>query len=352
MRTFLEQYGIAIFTLVVIAILLAFAGPLGIVLKQATNTQIANVDKIGVNEIAITSGGTVRPPRPQTATDQVWCYIDKDGELVISQEKITASDDALVKEIQVHNPSDIISDSSQIKTARFEGAVMPKNCNNWFNSCNNLTKIKNMENLYMNECTSMSRMFYGCKSLTNLDIKLFDTSNVIDMNGLFCGCRNLINLNIDNWNTSVCTNMYGMFSGCNSLRTLNISSLNTSKCINMACMFFECNSLTSLDLSGFDTSACTDIYAMFKGCKLLTYLNISSFNTSKCKSMVSMFEYCENLKNLDITDFDTSQCTNMNYMFCGCYNLTVNCATWNVLNVTTHEFFRSSINVKEPIWNN
>ena len=57
MKGFLEQYGVAIFTLVIIAILIAFAGPIGIIIKKATNDQIKNVDKIGTEEIDKTKGG-------------------------------------------------------------------------------------------------------------------------------------------------------------------------------------------------------------------------------------------------------------------------------------------------------
>lgn len=57
MKGFLEQYGVAIFTLVIIAILIAFASPIGLIIKKATNDQIKNVDKIGTEEIDKTKGG-------------------------------------------------------------------------------------------------------------------------------------------------------------------------------------------------------------------------------------------------------------------------------------------------------
>lgn len=51
MRSFLEQYGTAIFTLVLVTILIAFASPMGKTIKSAINTQIKNVDDIGSEEI-------------------------------------------------------------------------------------------------------------------------------------------------------------------------------------------------------------------------------------------------------------------------------------------------------------
>ena len=47
MSTFLEQYGVAIFVLVIIAILVASSSPLGNMIKSAINTQVKNIDKIG-----------------------------------------------------------------------------------------------------------------------------------------------------------------------------------------------------------------------------------------------------------------------------------------------------------------
>ena len=52
MSAFLEQYGVAIFVLVIIAILVAFASPVGGLIKTALNKQIKNVDRIGNEAVA------------------------------------------------------------------------------------------------------------------------------------------------------------------------------------------------------------------------------------------------------------------------------------------------------------
>lgn len=46
MNNFLETYGKAIFTLVIIAILIAFAGPLGIKIKNATTKKVCQTEQI------------------------------------------------------------------------------------------------------------------------------------------------------------------------------------------------------------------------------------------------------------------------------------------------------------------
>ena len=60
--------------------------------------------------------------------------------------------------------------SNKMITARFVEAVKPKSCYYWFRNCTDLTEIKNMKNLYTNECTDMEGMFYNCSSLMNLNI--------------------------------------------------------------------------------------------------------------------------------------------------------------------------------------
>ena len=62
-----------------------------------------------------------------------------------------------------------------------------------------------------------SSMFYYCESLTNLDLRNFDTSKVTDMSYMFYWCRLLTSLDLSGFDTSKVTDMKYMFSGCNKL---------------------------------------------------------------------------------------------------------------------------------------
>lgn len=117
--------------------------------------------------------------------------------------------------------------------------------------------------------TSMYNMFYGCSSLTSLDVSGFDTSAVTLMGSMFKDCSSLTSLDLSNFDTSKVTRMAGMFSNCSSLTSLDLSSFDTSAVTNMALMFYNCNKLTSLDVSNFDTSAVTSMGSMFSGCTAL-----------------------------------------------------------------------------------
>ena len=63
-------------------------------------------------------------------------------------------------------------------------------------------------------------MFYGCESLTELDLSTFNTNSVRDMKNMFSYCSNFVSLNLFKSNTSSVTNMGCMFCECNSLTSL------------------------------------------------------------------------------------------------------------------------------------
>ena len=170
--------------------------------------------------------------------------------------------------------------------------------------------------------TSCYFMFYGCKSLIQLDLSSFDTSNVIDMYKMFYHCEALTKLDLSNFDTSNVITMYRMFDECKALTKLDLSNFNTSKVINMRGMFSGCKALTELDLSNFDTSRVTDMCGMFSGCKALTQLDLSSFNLSEVNYISSMFRDCASLTVLDLSNFDTFMVKHIELVFFGCKALT------------------------------
>ena len=197
----------------------------------------------------------------------------------------------------------------------------PTTTEGWFYNLSALTTIEGLENLNTSAVTDMSDMFYGCYSLTSLNLSNFNTSKVTDMNSMLSGCSSLTELNVSNFNTSKVTNMGSMFSGCSSLTELNVSNFNTSKVTNMGYMFSGCSSLTELNLSNFNTSKVTYMRYMFFGCSGLTSLNLSNFKTSKVTNMSEMFSDCSGLKELNVSNFNTSNVTEMWGMFKNCSGL-------------------------------
>ena len=165
-----------------------------------------------------------------------------------------------------------------------------------FYQCDKLTTIMGIENLKTDNVKDMRAMFYGCSSLTSLDVSGFKTDNVKDMGY--------------------------MFYGCSSLTSLDVSCFKTDNVTDMSCMFYNCSSLTSLDVSGFKTDNVTDMGWMFLGCSSLTSLDVSGFNTDNVTNMKSMFCKCSSLTSLDLSGFKTDNVTDMSYMFYECSGLT------------------------------
>ena len=175
-------------------------------------------------------------------------------------------------------------------------------------------------------------LFSGCERMTEIQgLEKMDTSQVTDMSGMFFGCRSLTKLDVSGLNTSQVTNMSYMFSGCNELIELDVRGLDTRQVTDMSGMFFECRSLTKLDVSGFDTSQVTDMGYMFEGCKGLKEVDVSGFDTSQVADMSYMFWGNGSLTELDVSGFDTSQVTGMSYMFVGCELLKqIDMGNWDI----------------------
>ncbi len=197
----------------------------------------------------------------------------------------------------------------------------PRSTAGWFYGCEKMTSVLGMECLNTSNVTDMGSMFYGCSSLTSLDLSNFNTSKVTDMESMFYHCSSLSSLDLSNFNTVSAVKMNGMFRNCSSLTSLDVSNFNTDNVTDMRYMFFGCSSLTSLNLSNLNTSNVKNMIHMFQGCRSLSSLDISNFNTDKVTNMGLMFADCGSLTSLDVSNFNTSNVTGMGSMFFGCSSL-------------------------------
>ena len=58
-------------------------------------------------------------------------------------------------------------------------------------------------------------MFFGCSSLTELNISNLNTHNVTNMSFMFNGCENLKEINISNFNVNKECKIKSIFGGIN-----------------------------------------------------------------------------------------------------------------------------------------
>ena len=208
------------------------------------------------------------------------------------------------------------------------------------------TKI-DLLNVDTSMVTDMSYMFSYCYSVLELDLSMFNTSNVTNMASMFLtygtelqiidlssfdtgkvtdmaymfSYLTLVNLDLSNFNTSSVTNMSNMFELCTNLTSLDISNFDTSNVTNMSRMFGNCIELINVNLGDFDASKVTSLNYMFSGCINLKQLEVSDWNTESVESLDNMFQDCSSLISLDLSKLDTDNVRIMSRMFRGCTNL-------------------------------
>ena len=194
---------------------------------------------------------------------------------------------------------------SSIKNIIFDESFKtyaPTSLREFFKGCKALETISGLEYLNTANVTDMNSMFYGCSTLTSLDLKKFNTENVTDMSYMFFKCSALTSLDLKNFKTARVKHMYYMFSGCSALTSLDLKNFNTENVTDMYNMFDGCSDLTSLDLTNFNTTNVTYMYNMFDGCSALTSLDLTNFNTANVERMQEMFKGCSTLQSIYVSD--------------------------------------------------
>lgn len=219
-------------------------------------------------------------------------------------------------------------------------------------------KLKNFSNYFLFESTgehsveitlnnsfsSLKKLFFNCKNLTEIDLSDIEIKNVNSATDMFYGCSNLKKIYFgNNFKTDNIINMDGMFYGCNSLTSIYLSQFNTKKVTTMSKMFSGCNSLTSIDVTRFSTITVNDMSEMFCDCEKLTKIDLSKFNTKLVYNMSKMFSGSKSITSLNLADFNTDNLEEVNYMFSDCKSL-------NYLDLSS--FNLSKIDDLEGMFNN
>jgi len=147
-------------------------------------------------------------------------------------------------------------------------------------------------------------------SYNGVDISLWDTNLITDMNNLF-NSKSTFNDNIGGWDTSNVTKMNNMFFQA-SVFNQDIGTWDTSKVINMGLMFFKATAFNK-PIGDWDTSKVNTMTYMFRGATKFNQY-IGDWDTSNVTKMHNMFYGAWNF-NQDIGSWDTSNVTNMTEMF-------------------------------------
>lgn len=169
------------------------------------------------------------------------------------------------------------------------------NMSNMF-SMSSVRKL-NIDGWDTSKVIDMSRMSQGAP-IEHLDLSHFDTSACASMSGMFWSTYpdEAIDKEIDAHylNTSACTNMGGMFNG--EYTKLDIRGFDTSNVISFTSMF-RYNRWDTIDLTSFRTTSCTNFATMFQHCAFTT-IDLTSFDCSNAVYVTNMFHICPNAVSL------------------------------------------------------
>ena len=196
------------------------------------------------------------------------------------------------------------------------------NMDNLFYGCSSLTSV-DITSFNLASIISMHDMFHGCSSLLSIDLSNHEAPNLENMQIFLYGCSSLISADFSNFNSPKLTYINSFFNGCTKLEKINLNNFVTNSVQHFDLIFFGCSSLSSLDISTLNTQSAKYMEYMFYGCSGLISLNLINFNTENVLHMNDMFHGCSALTNIDISSFDTKNNIYFNGMFNGCSHLQI-----------------------------
>jgi|GEM_PF-2857939 len=122
--------------------------------------------------------------------------------------------------------------------------------NNTFANCSSLKEIIGIENWRPNAIYQTSYMFSGCESLVSLEIPYWyfsDNDDPVKADNMFKDCVNLTSLNLYGWSgLGLYANLSRMFYNCRKLSDLNIFEFYVSAGSDFTEMFYNCVSLREM----------------------------------------------------------------------------------------------------------
>ena len=195
-----------------------------------------------------------------------------------------------------------------------------KDISSMFYGCSSLTSI-DLSNFDVSKITNFEYMFYNCKSLQTINFGNFKLDNAESILRIFTNCISLKSLDLSSFKPVKLKNMYGAFSNCHSLISINLNRFYTSLVTSMSYLFYNCTSLSLIDISSFNTQNIKNMDSMFENCISLTSIIYPTNFASNTLSFIRMFQNCHSLESIDFNFIITSETREFRYMFSNCYSL-------------------------------
>lgn len=167
---------------------------------------------------------------------------------------------------------------------------------NMFKNCQKLVTIDGMNTWDCSNIVNVSGMFYLCKSLTQLDLNMFNYSIIDDFINFLNACSSLTNLDFSNFKINTIRSCDGIFYGL-GMSELTLDNSGVDKYVNLYRSMNFLPNATSVTLKNFKLSSLKQQF--YAGCTKLTsvsYINCTMSDTCDVN------EYTFN--NLPIVNFD------------------------------------------------
>ena len=148
-----------------------------------------------------------------------------------------------------------------------------------------------------------SYLFNHCSQLKKINLKNFDTSNLIKTRGMFQGCFNLESFQFFNTPIEKVIDMSGFFSSCKKLKNITLSNFNKEISVIMDNFFLYCNELETVDLSKFKAKIIS-AENMFYGCLKIKKIDLSGFISTKESKLETMFDNISSMEKENLITKD------------------------------------------------
>ena len=193
--------------------------------------------------------------------------------------------------------------------------------NSMLNGCSSLVSVTLPRDLH--SAKNLGHMFYGCAKLQNVDLSPLAGASPQYADCVFMGCTALMGVSgFDGIDFSKCETLASMFESCTSLRELDTSKLDASSAANVSRMFFHNGLLTSLDLSRFSLASAVDAQCLFDGCTSLKEIEgLADWNLGNAKNVLQMFYGCQSLEDIDMSKWHLAPTDSIQATFYNCFEI-------------------------------
>ena len=212
--------------------------------------------------------------------------------------------------------------ATEVMRVDIKDRIAPTNMAGWFWQMNRLNRddFKHLENIDASLCTNMFYLFCGCKSLTNIDLTIWDVPNVANLGNTFNGCSVLTDVNLSTWQIPKANYIPGIFANCTSLERVDISSFRIDNPYTIGSMFDGCTKLKDVKLFPASPRSETQLAYIFRGCSSLEEVDLSMWNIQKPGTFREMFKGCTSLKRVDFGPAENWGTSTTYWSFNGWYN--------------------------------